>query len=380
MLDNVFQRKDVKELLEDIITMDRLNEKEIPNVINDKKITNKEYSFYAVFDAIMKYVIIINDEDLFPKYLEKIRMLLKKLNEHNEIKGGIVKLIIKMCGYKLGIEDFENTNNKIKITNYIYEKYIKEGYLYHAFPSCFIDEVKEKGLDINTYYRYFDELKEINEIFAKYRIDDVITKSFEGPHLAFTDSFFMASFYANSSPMYLQEICENIDNNVKPKIDLEAFVLKKYNRSLSNIDYITRKSEMTSSEKNKIMDFFKKEWDDLKIVNNMPTIALVKRSLLGKDNLYHYEGILSMANDADLFTMVYKVLDTGFNDVKVTDSISKENIRLVNIEPISNYYHEDDKPINALGLGSAGSVTLLIVLGSFLVSLGVVLSTIMIMR
>ena len=60
MLDNVFQRKDVKELLEDIITMDRLNEKEIPNVINDKKITNKEYSFYAVFDAIMKYVIIIN--------------------------------------------------------------------------------------------------------------------------------------------------------------------------------------------------------------------------------------------------------------------------------------------------------------------------------
>lgn len=380
MLDNVFQRKDVKELLEDIITMDKLNVKEIPNIINDKKITNKEYSFYAVFDAIMKYVIIINDEDLFPKYLEKIRMLLRKLNEHNEIKGGIVKLIIKMCGHKLGIEDFENTNNKIKITNYIYEKYIKEGYLYHAFPSCFVEDVKEKGLDINTYYRYFDELKEINEIFAKYRIDDVITKSFEGPYLAFTDSFFMASFYANSSPLYLQEMCENIDKSEKVRIDEDAYVLKKYNSSLANIDYITKKSEMTTEEKNKIMNFFKKEWNDLKISESYPSIALVKRKVLGKDSLYHYEGILSMAEETDLFTMVYKVLDTGFNDMKVLSNISKEYIKIVSMEPISNYYHEEDKPNDSSVLNNTGSITVLILLGSFLVSLGVVVSTIMIMR
>lgn len=386
MLNSIFQREDVIKTISEIITIDEFNPKNIPNRINEEAIVKEEYSIYMFLDALYKYAIIIEDEDLFPKYLERLKMIFRKLNTHNEIKNGITKLIIKVCGYKFGIEDYDSIENKKTIIRFIYEKYIVNGYLFHSFPHTFKDSVLTNGLNSNGYYRSLDEVKKINEILEKYNINNTFSKNLEDKEsLYITDSFFMTCFYANNSPLYMQELCENIYIGKSKKFKKDSYVKKNYTECIDNINMVLTNKEATMEEKELIINFFDKEWKELKLRESLPTIALIKRSVLAKDEIENFQDLLRNIEEESLFIIISKILNVRYNEEEYVGVIDSKDINVSEIPRISDFYKnnkieiidEDKKPDIPKDFNEYGSATILALLGALLIALGVVLMFIM---
>lgn len=383
MINTIFDNEDVKNAIDEIVKSKDNFDIEIPNTINQEKITEKEYLIYILLDAIYKYAVIIDDYKFLSNYLHKLKMLMKKLTTHNEITSGINMLIIKMVGYKFGIKDFEDIENKKIIVRYIYEKYIGDGYVFHAFPSIFKEEVKKQGLLTEYYYHALDELKEVNQILKKYNINNVFSKDLEkGPYIYITDSFFMSNFYANNSPLFLKEICENTSDSLnKKKYDKEAYLLKKYDTCINNIDYIARQNEITSDEENKIIEFFNKEWKILNINESIPVVALIKRSYLNMDTLSDYSNIVKNIDNDDILSIVNEIINTKFNNKKLSCDISSDKLKIIELSSIRKLYNLSSNNIEIKEKSQTneyGSVSIIALLGILLITLGVTITIMMI--
>ena len=77
---DIFNREDVKSFLSDTFIMKRYYDKDIPLTICDEKVEKEQYSFYIVIDAIIKYFILIGDEDNFDSYFEQLQLIIRKVN------------------------------------------------------------------------------------------------------------------------------------------------------------------------------------------------------------------------------------------------------------------------------------------------------------
>lgn len=382
MFENILTRKDVKDFFDEVITNESLKNKIIPNRINTQIINQNEYLLYIGLDAIIKYSIIINDEKLFPKYLEKLMRLLKKVDAHNEIKIGINKLIVKTLCFKLKITDLDDEYNKKIIINYIYNNYIINGYFYHAFPSCFIDEVREKGIDPINYYHSLEEIRKINSILEKYNITNVFSKDLNTKeYIAITDSIFMASFYASNSPLYLRDLCTNLLKDSNKKYDKNAYFLKDYKKCKNNIEIAMKKYEIKEKEKQIIMDFFKEEWKKLEIRNSYPIIAFIKRKDLKKNILTSYNDIILNIPNTDIYTSVSRIINVD-NEERYNEIIDCNKITLKTIPNVKDYKKNDieveDEEIESENeIDEYGKATFVALIGVLLITLGVTITIIM---
>lgn len=382
MFENILTRKDVKDFFDEVITNESLKNKIIPNRINTQIINQNEYLLYIGLDAIIKYSIIINDEKLFPKYLEKLMRLLKKVDAHNEIKIGINKLIVKTLCFKLKITDLDDEYNKKIIINYIYNNYIINGYFYHAFPSCFIDEIREKGIDPINYYHSLEEIRKINSILEKYNITNVFSKDLNTKeYIAITDSIFIASFYASNSPLYLRDLCTNLLKDSNKKYDKNAYFLKDYKKCKNNIEIAMKKYEIKEKEKQIIMDFFKEEWKKLEIRNSYPIIAFIKRKDLKKNILTSYNDIILNIPNTDIYTSVSRIINVD-NEERYNEIIDCNKITLKTIPNVKDYKKNDieveDEEIEIENeIDEYGKATFVALIGVLLITLGVTITIIM---
>lgn len=382
MLQKILDREDVKSFLAEVITQVKFNDKEIPNTICEEKISKEQYSLYVVIDAIIKYYIIIGDNQ-FDLYFEQLKRVMKKLQTHHDIVVAVNRLLIKAVKNKLEIKE-ETEQNKKKIIQYFYEKYIKEGYLYHSFSSYFYEE--GKVLDKNNYYYKYEEMKEIDHILSKYKIEGAFSKNFdtEDARISFTDSAFMATFYSYHCPLFLYELCVKfIRKNSKKEIDINSFFWREYHTCLNNLDSFLKKKDIPLNDKNKILNFFKKEWKELNVSSSDSIIALIKRRDLHKDNLEEYHELLNSKDSLE--DIVNRILDIRLNDHQINDSIKPEfYLQLPNINDILNKESEEvdiSKENDHFDLeNSYGNATIVALFGVLLIALGVTITIIMIGR
>ena len=105
MFSNIFQNNEVREELKKICSRTCYQEKDIPITISEEKLDIVNYSLFMFIDALIKYYIIVDDDLYISNYLEQIDKLLKKIENHNDIKLGINKLLINFCATKLELEN-----------------------------------------------------------------------------------------------------------------------------------------------------------------------------------------------------------------------------------------------------------------------------------
>ena len=140
MLDSYLSRNDVISFVKEIRTSDRYFRKLSTLVVHDLY-TSYEEALYIFYDALLKYKIVIDDIYLFPEYLEQVEKLYRKLDNYNDIRFGINKLICRMLSIKLEIKNINDKDNRDLIIKYIYDKYIINGYFIHGFSSTYVDEI-----------------------------------------------------------------------------------------------------------------------------------------------------------------------------------------------------------------------------------------------
>lgn len=381
MLDKIIKVGCVSKLLKNIKSNARYYDKKGDNYINYYLSLSKEQALLLGVDALLKYKIIIDDFDLLNEYIEQLDKLFKKLDNFNDISFGINKLVCRFSCKYLGIKDEEIEERKEEIISFIYDKYVINGYYFHGFSYCYKDEIMTNGLVPDVYSNsMYKEFNEVNNIFSKYNILNIMDKDFSKKEVYFTDNIIMSGCYSLHAPGYFYKLLCNDDYNYL-SIKKEAYLYNDYSLCINNLKKIFNEFNVSNNDRKYINDVVKNKWSLLdKDNNNMLAIMAVKRNLIDDVNSNP-----KLFDDADesVFDAIDRLLSAN-NTISCDKIINSSLIEMVFIELDNNIEQNDDKLKEEEILldfnNTYGKVSLLLLFGSMLISLGVILTIIFVMR
>lgn len=373
MLDSYLNRNDVKSFIKEIKTNERYFQKTsravMPNLFN-----SYEAALYIFYDALFKYKIIVNDVCLFDEYIEQLEKLYKKLDNFDDIRFGINKLICKIVIIKSNIKDIDNEENRDLILQHIYNRYIKEGYYIHGFSSTYIDDIKSNGFIPEKYENYYDRFKNINKVFAKNNVIHIINKDFKDNKVFFTDDFVYGCYYSSYSPLYFSKFLMNEEyfGTIKRK---DSYLKDRYSMLIGPLKRFMSNNLFSESDKKEILDLVDDEWNLLHRKDRCISLLLVKRKSIGKNDFSLNE---YFDDDTDIYEMVDRLLNSKSNNISYDENISKEDISILVLD---NYYDkeeekvendENESNVNIEFINKYGSVSYLLLFGSLFITLGVI--------
>jgi len=381
VLDEYLDRSDVKSFIKELKTNERYYEKiNNVNVLNLYK--SSEMALFIFYDALLKYKTIINDIYLFDEYIEQLEKLYRKLDNFEDIRFGINKLICKIIIIKFDIKNINDIDSRNTIIDYIYKKYIKEGYFVHGFSSAYVDKIKEDGFVPEKYENLYDRFIEINKIFAKNNVINIINKDFDENRVFFTDDFVLGCYYSAYSPLYYSKFLMNEEyfGKIKRK---DSYLKDSYSTLISYLKRFMSNNLFSENDRKIILDLVKDEWDLLHRKDKRISLLLVKRKLISDKEVSVDKFI---EDDSDLYEVVDRLLNSKNNSISYSKSISKDDLEIVELD---NYYEKEEivednedeyknikEEISKDFFNKYGSVSYLLLLGSLFITLGVIFTII----
>ena len=379
MLDSYLNQKEVISFIKELKNSERYYEKK--NSMNMPILYySYEEALFIFYDALLKYKIIIDDIYLFPEYLEQINKLYRRVDNFDDIRFGINKLIGKTLVLKFNIKDINELESKNIIIKYIYDKYINKGYFVHGFSSTYVDDIKNNGFNPEDYENYYDRFINMNNLFAKNNVVNIINKTFDDKKVIFTDDFVLGCYYSMYSPMYFSKFLMNEEffGKIKQK---DGYLKDSYSLVISPLKRFMSNNLFSDSDKKEILGLVKDEWDLLHREDKRISLLLVKRSLISDNNIYVDKYLDS---EEDLYEIVDRLLNSRFNNIVCDKYISNSDLEIVVLD---NYYEKEEKvenndssyekkieEVNDDFLNKYGSVSYLLLIGSIFITLGVILT------
>ena len=243
------------------------------------------------------------------------------------------------------------------------------------------------------YVNYYDQFNDVKKIFEKYGCGDILKKDFSLNKTYFTDSFIMGCYYSSMAPMFFTNILFN--RIFGDKLRKDNYLKLDYNACISHLKrYLVNKS-FDKNDIDYILYIIKKEWDLLYRVNKKISLIVVKRSLISNSN----NNIEEYLNDnGDLYDIVDGILSSKNGNVVFDGTIAAQNIEILSLD---NYYDIDVKNISIITvddnddnlpyknrneylnkefLDAYGNVYIFLIIGSIFISLGVIITIIMVIR
>ena len=375
MFSSIFLQKEVLDLFSKVAENPKYHDKKKKDSINYEKFSGLEQPFFLLFDAFMKYQIIIEDESFLPDFVHHLDLLWHKIDNFHDISDGVSKIIVKFCAKKLGYSN-KILEHKKEILKYIYSKYIVDGYFYHGVSSCYVEDIKENGFYPQKYINYYDRLLKMQDKYPSF----FKGMDFSHPYVSFTDSFVMACYYATYSPIYFSNfLCPSTSQ----KVEINSYARRDYLGCFKELNRFLKAREFSDLEIREVVDLCNDLWKLLQLNNSDPTIMMVKRSVLGKNQIQGISDII-YNEDKDIYSLANQIMDDRFDQLVWKDYIPKEKIEFVTI-PYSEYIVEHETSPSSIILPTIhptstpedGRVSFLVLLGSVFILLGVVVSIIM---
>ena len=380
MLDSYLNREDVLSFIKELKTSERYYEKK-----NSLNIPILYYSYeealFIFYDALLKYKIIIDDLYLFPEYLDQIDKLYKKLDNFDDIKFGINKLICKILIIKFDIKNIDDEESKDLIIQHIYNKYIKDGYYIHGFSSSYVDDIKLHGFIPEKYENYYDRFIEVNKIFEKNNIVNAFSKNFNEKEVFFTDDFVLGCYYSMYSPLYFSKFLLNEDYFGKIKIK-DGYLKDNYSILIGPLKRFMSNNLFNDNDKKEILKLVEDEWKLLHRRDKKISLLLVKRKIIGSKDASLEE---FLKDESDIYEIVDRMLNSKNNNISYSNTLSSNDIDIIVLdtyydstlekkEKEEKIYSDKEKEVNSDFLNKYGSVSYLLLLGSLFITLGVILT------
>jgi len=395
-MENILSREDVIELLRETVTDFKFQNKSYQKAPYGDKFVPNQYSLLLVVDALIKYQIIIGDLEYIDDYLLQIRRIIKKMYDHHDIVYGINSVLAKIVSVKLDINDVNSLESKKQILDYVYEKYIVNGYSFCGIPSPLASNVEKNGLNPREFSYVEDRWLEIKEIFSKYGMKEIITKDLTHPipHVTLTDSPMMAYYYALKAPVYFSEFCStNKYMRQEEGYDIGAYYRKDYNACKENIMTLCKKKSFSEKDLNRVIEIFEAEWNLWNKMSTKPKILFIKRSANRRDELKDFAQIKCVCENIDIAHSIGKIIESRFDDLKVFNVIDKKDIIVeemlgfLDITRVDNPFEEVFKketkkkvttkkvPIGMISpMNAYGNVSILALVGALFLTLGATLT------
>lgn len=386
MLERFFKRRDVTEFIDEVISNSIYSKKKNSVYDSYEVFVDSSQALFTFFDAIYKFAIIIEDEAYFTEYIMQIRKVIKKFENFNDINEGINKIIGKICALKLGLSDREDVIARKYIVKYVYDKYIVSGYVFHGFPSIYKDDICKYGLVPDNYHHMYDKFIEINKIFERHGFYNILGKDFKVRGIYFTDSFILGCFYAFSAPMYFYRLLGYNSFDIS-NYDDKAYLNNDYFASFNNLSLLMRKAKLTEAEKKFVIKTCFEEW---KLIKNSTDVSIlaIKRSSVGLNYLKNIDDILAKTSFCDLGNSIGKIFSYCDNEILVTEKISSNDINIISLNNYKELKSIRDMRLNDIKnrqeaynsdkiINAYGKVSILMILGSLLITLGVIATIVM---
>lgn len=297
--------------------------KSIEEAINSEEfyqLTTEDNTNNIISD-IINYCVLMEDSQGAISYASY-----KKFSERE-------KYFISQLYLKLGLKITDPTAED-KISQYLFERIFTKGYVYHSTNSLALSKIEEEGIVPNGNAIYYDEMKEIDNIYNKYHlVSDLLYLIDDTEHNRgwFYDSCPDHILSYMVSPEWMKYFC-----------GMEAYRTKNYNLALAKI---TRSIQlMSQDDQDKILEVFDKYWNIYK--DAKPRLLLVSRQAVfeyGKDFTYD----MAKENGVDLAFLMNCALNPqtlGINS-SCKKIIKPENILVVNIESLLNLGKNSNKHI-----------------------------------
>ena len=384
MLDKILKRDDVSNFIYEIENNARYYDKESDNSVSYQLYVDKEHALFIVYSALLKYKIIIDDIYYFDNFLEQLEKLFKKLDNFNDISIGVNRLIGSVCALKLGVENVEE--NREEVLRYIYDKYIVNGYFVHGYSSCYESDIKKNGFIPEVYKNNYDDFINVNKIFAKYNVVNILDKDFSKKEVKFTDSFIMGCYYSINSPGYLYKLLCNRDYSYL-RLKKDAYSKNNYQDCIRNLKKICFSLEMSDADKKYVLNVVKKEWDLLHKNQRKISLLLVKRSVFCVPSSIKIDNLVNDKN-ISFGEAVDRILISRSTNVTCNKKINKEDIEFISLDGMQEVVKEEEKKKEEIRYkqemimtefqDSYGKVSALLLIGSILITLGVIMTIIMI--
>lgn len=375
MFSSVFSRKEVRELLQKVSENPRYYDKKKKDSINYLKFSGLEQPFFLMFDAFIKYEIILGDDEYLVDFVHHLDLLWHKIDNFHDISEGVCKIIVKFCAKKLGYKN-KIEEHRMEILQYIYQKYIVEGYLYHGVSSCYIESIKKEGFVPQKYVNFYPQFAQIQEKYPSFLKE----MDFRHNFVSFTDDFVMACYYATYSPIYFSSfLCPP---SLK-KADINSYAKRDYIGCFKELHHTLKLKEVNEEDSRWVEKVCNDEWKLLLQNEAVPTIMMVKRKHFSKDFIPKVEEMFA-DKDTDISFLACQIMDYKLDNLSWDRAIPKEEIQFLQI-PYSEFIVEKEDTKVEIVLPTVhmeehsedGKVSFLVLCGSLFVLLGVLASIIM---
>ena len=322
------------------------------------------------YDAIFKYSVIIDNDDAYEDYLVNLDLLFSKIDNINEIDTGINKLLSKIIIKK------NNSKDKEEFIDFVYDKYVVNGYFIHAYSNKYREYINTNGFMIDVYLNLYNKFIKVQQILSKYN-NFIIDKDFNKRIVYFTDSMKTAYYYSLRSPYYFYNmICG--DELVKNK---DCYTNKDYKECINNIKKICSKYNINSNDSKFIIDTFNEEWNLINTDSNISSFIVVKRDCI-EHSKFDLDNFKEKYLSEDYYVILDRLIDNNYSNLVCDKNLSRDNIQLVDINNDLEYKEKEKETEIMYDSGdfanSYGKVSLLILLGSILITIGVIIAIILI--
>lgn len=380
MLDDYLKREDVKRFINIIKNNERYFMKENLNIAC-KYFVQDYLALFIFYDALVKYKIIIDDVNLFEEFLEQLDKIYKKIDNFDEIRVGINKLIGKMVLNKLEIKNVISDLQKKQVISYVYNKYILDGYYIHGFNSYYCENIQNNGFIPEKYVNNYNEFIKIKNIFSKHNAINIISKDFSLKKVDYTDDIVMACYYSKYSPLFFYDFLNSKDYFGK-EIKIDNSLKDNISSWTKNLKMFMYNSFFSDGDKNFINNVVKNKWNEIHSKDTI-SLLLIKRRIFS-DKIIDIENYLN--DKSDIYDIVDRLLSSKVGNISSNLIIPKNNLIVLNfdISNISKRIDEDSENLNIIKnkkfLDVYGKASIFIILGSLLISLGVIIMIFMVLR
>lgn len=388
MIDKYLKREEVIDFIKIIKTSPKYNLKNNIDSTNYGSCSEESLSLYILYDALLKYKIIVDNDNLFGTYIEQLEKIFKKIDNYEDVLIGVNKLVCFIVSKHLKIEDLNSEDSKKQIISYVYDKYISNGYFVHGFNCFYLDDIKKNGFKSEVYQNRYNDFNEIKEILEKNNCE-IIDKDFSLNKTYFTDDFIMGCYYSAMAPGFYTKLLFD-KKYYGNKIKEDGYLKCDFDTSVSYLKKYLNNNSFNEKDKKKILDVVTAEWNYLNTIPKKISLLLVKRKLI-EDNSSKIDDYIT--DDSDIYAIVDRMLNPKYTNVTFDGMLSSNDIIVVSLENFFDGYslkeEKEDLKIdskmnmsldNKEFLDSYGKVYIFLILGSLLISLGVIVSLIFTLR
>ena len=388
MLDDLFKRQDVLHLIDVLKKSNMFHLRNQLTYSYHDISMSYELGLYLFYDALIKFYIVVQDESLLPDFLEQIQKLYRKLDTVEDIQMGIHKLICNELMTYFHMSDCSSIENRNKIIYVVYDRYIRNGYFFHGFSSCYYQTIRDNGFVPEEYENYYERFKRVNTIFKKYNLPNVISKDFLDKKVYFTDDIVMGCYYSMCSPMFFYQFLLN-HKLLGKRVQEDDYWYDRYEVFENALKRLMSNHLFNEKDRKFILDLFQDEWRLLHRRKRKICLLLIDRQAIPSAPVLLEEYVSSSGN---VYDIVDRILSSKYNQLSYGEVILPKNIKLLTLEHFYEkriVYHFDEnvkdiqKPkeiINQDYLNAYGNVSLLLIIGSLFISLGVIISILSMLR